>query len=99
MLTGWRGTGSTEMSRADRSLDWVATILLARATVATAWAAYRITVNRRSALANRRVQIEVADSQVAKDANQRADNYVLAVVLFASSPFFAGISTPIQLTT
>lgn len=34
-----------------------------------------------------------ADSQVAKDANQRADNYMLAVVLFASALFFAGIST------
>jgi hypothetical protein len=34
-----------------------------------------------------------ASSQQAKDANQRADNYMLAVVLFASSLFFAGIST------
>jgi hypothetical protein len=33
-----------------------------------------------------------ADSQRAKDANQRADNYMLAAVLFASSLFFAGIS-------
>jgi hypothetical protein len=37
-----------------------------------------------------------ADSQVAKDANERADNYVLAVVLFASALFFAGISTKLQ---
>ncbi|HSK16222.1 MAG TPA: hypothetical protein VK915_08635, partial [Gaiellaceae bacterium] len=29
----------------------------------------------------------------AKESNQRSDNYVLAVVLFASSLFFAGIST------
>jgi hypothetical protein len=32
-------------------------------------------------------------SQGAKDANQRADNYMLALVLFASALFFAGIST------
>ena len=34
-----------------------------------------------------------ADSKRAAEANQRADNYMLAVVLFASSLFFAGIST------
>jgi hypothetical protein len=182
--------GSTETSRADRWLDWVATVLLALATVATAWAAYqsrqwtgeqaqgyshatatRIAVNRSSALANRQVQIDVAtfiqwvdahelhhtalanfyrarfrnefkppfaawlatnpftdkrapptpfampqyhlkadadadrlesiaaaDSQAAKGANQRADNYLLAVVLFASSLFFAGISTKLRTT-
>ena len=33
-----------------------------------------------------------AASEGAKDANQRADNYMLAVVLFSSSLFFAGIS-------
>lgn len=32
-------------------------------------------------------------TELAKTNNQRADNYVLAVVLFASSLFFAGIST------
>jgi hypothetical protein len=32
----------------------------------------------------------------AATANQRADNYVLAVVLFASSLFFAGISTKLR---
>jgi hypothetical protein len=31
-------------------------------------------------------------SEQAKTANQRADNYMLAVVLFASALFFAGIS-------
>jgi hypothetical protein len=159
-------------------------VLLALATVATAWAAYqsrqwtgeqsqgyshatasRIAVNRSAALANRQVQIDVATfiawvdahqehrtdlarfyrtrfrdefkpafaawlaarpfedpsaprtpfatpeyrlqasaeaerlearaaaaSKVAAEANQRADNYMLAVVLFASSLFFAGIS-------
>lgn len=34
-----------------------------------------------------------ADSDQAKDANAHADNYMLAVVLFASALFFAGIST------
>jgi hypothetical protein len=172
----------------DRRLDWIATVLLALATVATAWTAYqsrtwtgeqsqgyshatakRIAVNRTAALANRQVQIDVAtfiqwidahehgdlglagfyrarfrdefkpafaawlatkpftrkdapptpfalpqyrlraaaeadrldalaaaDSERAKNANQRADNYMLAVVLFASALFFAGISGKVQ---
>jgi hypothetical protein len=175
-------TGSTT---ADRRLELLSAVLLALATVATAWAAYqsrqwtgeqsqgysratatRIAVNRSAALANRQVQIDVATfvqwvnayqerhdalarfyrarfrdefkpafaawlaakpfenpnaprtpfdmreyrlktavkanrlektaaaaSERAKEANQRADNYMLAVVLFASSLFFAGIST------
>ena len=33
------------------------------------------------------------DAAAARQANQRSDNYVLAVVLFAASLFFAGIST------
>ena len=37
-----------------------------------------------------------ADSDRAKSANQNADNYMLAVVLFASSLFFAGISTKLR---
>jgi hypothetical protein len=177
--------------KTDHHLELAATVLLALATVATAWAAYqarqwtgvqsqgyshanaaRIAVNRESALANRQVQVDVAtviqwvdaheqgrpqlaafyrsrfrdelvpafdawlatkpftnpagpktpfdmpqyklraaeaadrleakataDSQQAKDANQRADNYTLAVVLFASSLFFAGISTKFETTT
>jgi hypothetical protein len=172
----------------ERRLELVSTVLLALATVATAWAAYqsrqwtgeqaqatshataaRITENRVSALANRQVQIDVAtfiqwlnarqehhtdlaafyrarfrpefkpafaswlatrpfenkaapatpfamaqyrlkasteaerleataaaDSEQSKEANQRADNYMLAVVLFASSLFFAGISIKLQ---
>jgi hypothetical protein len=35
-------------------------------------------------------------ADAAGEANQRADNYVLAVVLFASSLFFAGISTKLH---
>jgi hypothetical protein len=34
-----------------------------------------------------------AASLKAKDANQHADNYMLAVVLFASTAFLAGIAT------
>ena len=37
-----------------------------------------------------------AASNSAKDANERADNYMLAVVLFASALFFAGISTKLK---
>ena len=176
---------TSEATSPDRRLELFATVLLAVATVATAWAAYqsrewtgeqsqaysranaaRADVNRTSALANRQVQIDVATfvqwvdahalhraplaafyearfrsefkpafsawlatkpftsraapktpfvmrqyrllaaaradrlesvataaSQGAKDANRHADNYMLAVVLFASSLFFAGLST------
>jgi hypothetical protein len=174
----------------DRWLELAAAILLALATVATAWAAYqsrqwtgeqsqgyshatadRIAVNRTAAVANRQVQVDVAtfiqwvdanargedelaefyrhrfreefkpafnawmatkpltnpaapptpfempqyqlkanadadrlelraagESEKAKDANERADNYLLAVVLFASALFFAGISTRMHTT-
>ena len=37
-----------------------------------------------------------AFSQAVKRYIQRADNYLLAVVLFAASLFFAGISTRLQ---
>lgn len=172
----------------NRRLELFSTVLLALATLATAWAAYqsrqwtgeqsqgyshatasRIAVNRFSALANRQVQIDVATfvqwvdahqahrgelarfyrarfrdefkpafaawlgakpftrpgapatpfvmpqyrlkatadadrleakaataSAGAAKANERADNYMLAVVLFASSLFFAGISTKLS---
>ena len=177
--------------RPDRRLELVATLLLALATLATAWAAYqsrqwtgqqsqgystanknRLAVNRTSAVANRQVQIDVATflqwvdarghhddaladfyrarfrdefkpafdawlatrpltnptapetpfampqyrlaanaeadrldadaaaaSNQAKDANDRANNYMLAVVLFASALFFAGLSTKLAETT
>jgi hypothetical protein len=177
-----------EANRSERWLELVSTVLLALATVATAWAAYqsrqwtgeqaqgyshatatRIAENRSAALANRQVQIDVAtfiqwvdahahhddaladfyrarfrdefkpafaawlatkpftsaqapptpfaipryrlrsaveadrlektaaaDSQHAKAANENADNYMLAVVLFASSLFFAGISVKLH---
>jgi hypothetical protein len=37
-----------------------------------------------------------ASTAEARQSNQRSDNYVLAVVLFASSLFFAGISTKLN---
>jgi hypothetical protein len=40
-------------------------------------------------------RVAIARSAAAGDANQRADNYMLAVVLFAAALFFAGISTKI----
>jgi hypothetical protein len=166
----------TDTSPSERWLELVSTVLLALATVATAWAAYqsrewtgelaaRIAATRSSALADRQLQIDVAtfiqwvdarehddakladfyrarfreefrppfsawlatnpfnnraapptpfavpeyrlraaqkadalevkaaaESERAKEANRRADNYMLAVVLFASSLFCAGIS-------
>jgi len=177
-----------EPSRSHRRLELVATLLLAFATLGTAWSAYqsrewtgeqsqgysratanRIAVNRTSAVANRQVQIDVAtfvqwvdargrgntrladfyrqrfrdefqpafaawlatkplanpnapktpfampqyrlaanteadrleaaaaaDSNKAKDANERANSYMLAVVLFASALFFAGVSTKLE---
>jgi hypothetical protein len=181
-------TAVTDEALSDRWLDWIATGLLALATVATAWAAFqsrewtgqqaqgyshatakRIAVNRAAAEANRQVQIDVAtfiqwvdanahgdarladfyrsrfrdefkpafaawlatkpftnrnapatpfglpayrlaasveaddldvsaaaDSDRAKAANERANNYMLAVVLFASSGFFAGMSAKLR---
>jgi hypothetical protein len=172
----------------ERKLELAAALLLAFATVATAWSAYqsrqwtgeqsqgyskatasRIAVNRAAAVANRQVQIDVATyiqwinarelgrgglaafyrkrfrpefrrafdawlatrpfsnahaprtpfdmpqyrlrasaeadrleaaaalgSEQAKAANERADNYMLAVVLFASALFFAGLSTKLH---
>lgn len=51
---------------------------------------YRLAAEDRSRALMR--QAEAATAQ-AKVDNQRSDNYVLAVVLFASALFFAGIST------
>src|SRR5262245_30282862 len=176
------------MTISERRLEIASAVLLSRATVATAWAAYqsrqwtgeqsqgyskatatRIAVNRAAAVANRQLQIDVATfiqwvdadargnptladfyrarfrdefkpafdawlatkpltnaaappspfamrqyrlnsseeadqleltaaaaSARAAAANQRAENYMLAVVLFASSLFFAGISTKLE---
>ncbi len=43
--------------------------------------------------ADRLVAAAEAQTEIAKTDNQRSDNYVLCVVLFATSLFFAGIST------
>jgi len=178
----------TEPARAESWVELVSTVLLALATVATAWSAYqarqwtgeqaqgysrataiRIEENRVAAVADRQVQIDVATfiqwvdahqerrtdladfyrsrfrdefkpafeawlatkpfenasapptpftmpeyrlsesdkaerlekeaaerSEHARAANERADNYMLAAVLFASSLFFAGISIKLR---
>ena len=41
----------------------------------------------------------VVSAREARAANQRSDNYVLAVVLFASVLFFAGVATKFKTTT
>ncbi|MFO7571465.1 MAG: hypothetical protein R6W48_02550 [Gaiellaceae bacterium] len=48
--------------------------------------------------ADRLEEQATAEAQDAGTFNQRSDNYVLAVVLFASSLFFAGISTRLPTT-
>lgn len=177
-----------DSGRSRRRLELAAIVLLAFATLGTAWSAYqsrewtgeqsqgysratanRIAVNRTSAIANRQVQVDVAtfvqwvdarergdaklaefyrerfrdefkpafaawlatnpftnpsapetpfampqyrlassteadrleaaagvDSNTAKDANERANDYMLGVVLFASALFFAGLSTKLE---
>jgi hypothetical protein len=57
---------------------------------------YKLRANEQ---ADRLEATATADSQQAKDANQRADNYTLAVVLFASALFFAGLSTKLETST
>jgi hypothetical protein len=49
-----------------------------------------------SARAHRLEVAAAKDSEHAKDANQHADNYMLGVVLFAISLFFAGLSTKLE---
>lgn len=46
--------------------------------------------------ANRLAEMAAQASEQAKAANQRGDNYVLAIVLFATALFFAGISTQLE---
>jgi 2-oxoglutarate dehydrogenase complex dehydrogenase (E1) component-like enzyme len=65
----------------------------------SAGTAARIAENRAAAKAGLQQQVDIATaaaSERAKDANQRADDYMLAVVLFASALFFAGISTKLE---
>jgi hypothetical protein len=49
-----------------------------------------------AAAAERLETTAAAASERAKEANQRADNYMLAVVLFASALFFAGMSVKLE---
>jgi hypothetical protein len=49
-----------------------------------------------SAEADRLEATAAAASKRAGDANQHADNYMLGVVLFASSLFFFGLSAKLQ---
>ena len=55
---------------------------------------YRLDAN---AEADRLEAESAAQSHLVKEAIQRADNYLLAVVLFAASLFFAGISTRLHI--
>jgi hypothetical protein len=54
---------------------------------------YRLKANTE---ADRLEATAAARSNLAAAANQRANNYMLAVVLFASSLFFAGISSKLD---
>ena len=54
---------------------------------------YRLRAETR---ANRLELAAAADSNRAKDANQRANDYMAAVVLLATSLFFAGLSTKLE---
>lgn len=49
------------------------------------------------ARANHSELVADADAQAAKDTDENANNYMLAVVLFASSLFFAGISSKLEI--
>lgn len=51
----------------------------------------------KKAESNRLLASAEETSEEAREANQRSDNYVLAVVLFAAALFFAGISTKISM--
>lgn len=84
--------------RRERRVELFATILLAVAAVATAWSTYQSTQWRgqQAVSTSKGTAARIESSDDAELANQRADNYVLAVVLLASALFFAGISTKLQ---
>lgn len=54
---------------------------------------YRLAAQEKAQALTRTAEAATAEAKV---DNQRSDNYVLAVVLFASSLFFAGISTKLD---
>lgn len=57
---------------------------------------YRVAEDTKSAQLN---ALAVAEAAAAGRADKRADNYMLAVVLFATALFFAGISTKLTSTS
>jgi hypothetical protein len=81
-----------------RRTTWVeiaSTVLLAFAAVATAWSSYqasRWTGEQAKAFSVAGAS-GVESTRASSLANARATNYFLGVVLFATSLFFAGIST------
>jgi hypothetical protein len=54
---------------------------------------YRVAAQDKAAALTRTAEAATAEAKI---DNQRSDNYVLAVVLFASALFFAGISTKLR---
>jgi hypothetical protein len=106
MFLTWAEAYSEENEQLDRFLydrfrppmkeaveAWVATRPLRNADAPPspfAMSEYRLPEEDEAAALERRATAAV---ETAKESNQRSDNYVLAVVLFASSLFFAGIST------
>lgn len=54
---------------------------------------YKVASEQQAAVLQNRAEAAAA---TAREANQRSDNYVLAVVLFAAALFFAGISTKLK---
>jgi len=54
---------------------------------------YRVSESAHSSELNAEAEVHASD---AEQANERADNYVLAVVLLAAALFFAGISTKLH---
>ena len=77
---------------------WLATKPFERASAPPTPFAMRQYRLKATAEADRLDARAAAASEQAKSANQRADNYMLALVLFASSLFFAGISSKLQTT-
>jgi hypothetical protein len=77
----------------ERRLELASTVLLALAAVATAWAAHRLAATAQADALERRA---AAGSARSKQANERAVDYMLGVVLFSMALFFAGISAKLD---
>lgn len=75
---------------------WVATRPLLNASAPPtpfAMPQYRLASKAKAQALQQKAEVASASAQ---QANQRSDNYVLAVVLFAAALFFAGISTKLR---